>query len=195
MRTITGDDIPANHGSFSSFKVNVPSGSILNPTFPHPVAIGNVETSQRNADLLYRALSKALPKRVPAASGGSMNNVMMGGIHGQKSWAFYETIGVGLGARMSMDGIDGIQANMTNTMNTPIEEIERSLPVLITRYEFRENSCGAGRFRGGCGIVRAFEMLGDETTFTIVSNSPTSRALAIGRRKTYRLWAFAHYWT
>ncbi|MFI5419682.1 MAG: hydantoinase B/oxoprolinase family protein [Nitrososphaerales archaeon] len=169
MRTITGDDIPANHGSFSSFKVTVPSGTILNPRFPHPVAIGNVETSQRNADLLYRALSKALPKRIPAASGGSMNNVMMGGIDGQKSWAFYETIGVGLGGRMSMDGIDGIQANMTNTMNTPIEEIERSLPVLITRYEFRENSCGAGRFRGGCGIVRAFEMLGSETTFTVVS--------------------------
>ena len=95
IRTLTGDDIPANHGAFSSIKVSAPSGTILNPTFPYPVAIGNVETSQRNADLLYRALFRALPKKVPAASGGSMNNVMMGGINKGKSWAFYETIGVG----------------------------------------------------------------------------------------------------
>ncbi len=177
LRTLMGDDIPANYGTFSSLKVSIPEGTLLNPTFPHPVAAGNTETSQRNADLLYRAFAKALPSKVPAAAGGSMNNVMFGGGHNKSTWAYYETIGVGLGGKQGQDGIDGIQANMTNTMNTPIEDIERTLPIRITKYELRKDSSGAGEFRGGSGIVREFEMTGDSpVTFTIVSerflNSP-----------------------
>jgi N-methylhydantoinase B len=170
LRTLVGSDVPANDGAFACVKVYAPSGTILNPTYPHPVAIGNLETSQRNADLIYRAFFKAAPDKIPAASGGSMNNVMMGGIHNGKSWAFYETIGVGLGAKIAMDGIDGIQCNMTNTLNTPIEEMERSLPVVLNRYEFREDSSGAGKFRGGCGLIRAFEMFGEASTVTVVSD-------------------------
>src|SRR2546428_610849 len=151
-RTLTGAAIPANHAPFTPITVHAPERTILNPTFPHPVAGGNVETSQRNADLLYRAFSKAIPDRVPADSGGSMNNVMMGGTYKGRNWAFYETIGVGLGARSDADGIDGIQANMTNTMNTPIEEIERSYPLLLKEYELRADSSGPGRHRGGTGI-------------------------------------------
>ncbi len=174
-RTLTGDDVPANHGAFTPITVNAPEGTILNPTFPHPVAGGNVETSQRNADLLYRAFSKAIPDRVPADSGGSMNNIMMGGTFHGRSWAFYETIGVGLGARSDADGIDGIQANMTNTMNTPIEEIERSYPLLIKQYELRPNSAGPGRHRGGSGIVRSYQSLSDDITVTILSDRGRNR--------------------
>ncbi len=176
IRTLTGDDVPANHGAFTLITVHVPEGTILNPTFPHPVAGGNVETSQRNADLLYRAFSKAIPDRVPADSGGSMNNVMMGGTHSGQNWAFYETIGVGLGARTDEDGIDGIQANMTNTMNTPIEEIERSYPLLVKQYELRPDSAGPGRHRGGSGIIRSYQALTDDITVTVLAdrgrNSP-----------------------
>ena len=171
LRTLTGGDIPPNHGAFSSIRVYAPSGTIVNPTFPSPVAGGNVYTSQRNADLLYRAFSKAFKGKVPAAPGGSMNNVMMGGVIARKRWAYYETIGVGLGGRSNSDGIDGIQANMTNTMNTPIEDIERIMPLLVTRYELRENSSGAGRFRGGCGLVRAFQSRSDsDIVFTILAD-------------------------
>jgi N-methylhydantoinase B len=170
VRTLTGSDVPANHGSFLPVKVTVPGRSILNPSFPHPVGGGNVETSQRNADLVYRVLAKAAPGLVPAASGGSMNNVMIGGRAGRRRWAFYETIGVGLGGRAWMDGIDGIQCNMTNTMNTPIEEIERALPMTVTRYEFREDSSGAGEFRGGCGLVRAYRMESGRTIFTVLAD-------------------------
>src|SRR5216683_29483 len=168
-RTLTGDDVPANHGAFTPVTVNAPEGTILNPTFPHPVAGGNVETSQRNAGLLYRAFSKAIPDKVPADSGGSMNNIMMGGTYKGRSWAFYETIGVGLGARSDADGIDGIQANMTNTMNTPIEEIERSYPLLIKQNDIRPDSSGSGRHRGGSGIVRSYQSLSDDITVTILS--------------------------
>src|SRR5882672_4787006 len=174
-RTLTGDDVPANHGAFTPITVHAPEGTILNPIFPHPVAGGNVETSQRNADLLYRAFSKAIPNKVPADSGGSMNNIMMGGTYKGRNWAFYETIGVGLGATNDSDGIDGIQANMTNTMNTPIEEIERSYPLLIKQYELRPDSAGPGRHRGGSGIVRSYQSLSDAITVTILSDRGRNR--------------------
>src|SRR5437867_3661319 len=174
-RTLTGDDVPANHGAFAPILVHAPEGTILNPTYPHPVAGGNVETSQRNADLLYRAFSQAVPDKVPADSGGSMNNVMMGGRWRGKSWAFYETIGVGLGAQRDRDGIDGIQANMTNTMNTPIEEIERSYPLLVKQYELRPNSSGPGRHRGGTGIIRSYQALTNEITVTVLAERGRNR--------------------
>ena len=174
-RTLTGDDVPANHGAFSPITIHIPEGTILNPTFPHPVAGGNVETSQRNADLLYRAFSKAIPDRVPADSGGSMNNVMMGGTYKGRNWAFYETIGVGLGARNRSDGIDGIQANMTNTMNTPIEEIERSYPLLLKEYALRPDSSGPGRQRGGSGIVRSYQALVNDITVTVLADMGRNR--------------------
>jgi N-methylhydantoinase B len=170
LRCLLGDDIPANHGAFSFVTVRAPPGTLLSPTRPHPVGGGNVETSQRNADVIFKALSSAARPRVPAAAGGSMNNVMMGGDKEGSRWAFYETIGVGLGAGPTWDGIDGIQANMTNTMNTPIEEIERSLPLRIVKYEFRPDSSGSGRRRGGSGLVRAYMTLSKGTTFTILAD-------------------------
>jgi N-methylhydantoinase B len=180
FRSLVGHDLPANEGAFSPVVVRAPSGTLVNPTFPHPVGGGNVETSQRNADLLFKALYRAAPKLVPAACGGSMNNVMMGGRYRGRGWAFYETIGVGLGGKEGMDGLDGIQANMTNTMNTPVEELERSFPVMLTRYEFREDSPGPGRYRGGAGIVRGYRMLGRRTVFTVISE-----------RERHRPWGLA----
>lgn len=175
LRSLLGDDVPMNEGAFRVVQVFAPEGSLLNPTFPYPVAEGNLETSQRNVDLLYRALWKAAPEKVPAAAGGCMNNIVMGGYHLGAPWAFYETIGTGQGGRMGMDGIDGIHANMTNTMNTPIEEIERVIPVMVRNYEFRRDSSGAGKFRGGSGLVRAFQMRGKSTTVTVLSDREQHR--------------------
>lgn len=104
-----------------------------------------------------------------------MNNVMMGGGKGKSAWAFYETIGVGLGGGRGRDGVDGIQANMTNTMNTPIEEMERSFPIRMVRYEFRPDSAGAGTFRGGSGLVRAYRALRPGVTFTVVAERERRR--------------------
>ncbi len=170
FRTLMGEDIPLNQGALNVFNIKAPKGIILNPTFPAPVAGGNVETSQRNVDLIYLAMSEILPEKVPAAAGGSMNNVMIGGILNGKSWAFYETIGVGLGAKKGRDGVDGIQSNMTNTMNTPIEEIERNFPIIIKKYEFRRDSSGAGEFRGGSGIIREYQIQCNNVTFTFLSD-------------------------
>ncbi len=159
VRAVTDPRIPMNDGSFAPITVRVPEGTLLNPRRPAPVSAGNVETSMRNADLVLGALAKLAPGRVPAQSGGSMNNVMIGGLDGEgRSWAFYETNGCGMGARPNADGIDGIHAHMTNTLNTPIEAIERQMPMLITAYEFAETSAGDGEFRGGSGLVRAFAL-------------------------------------
>jgi N-methylhydantoinase B len=167
LRAVTDPTIPMNEGCFRPIEVFVPEGTLLNPRRPAPVSGGNVETSTRNADLVLGALSHAAPDRVPAASGGTMSNVMIGGTRddgpstasGQaRTWAFYETNGCGMGARPTMDGIDGIQCHMTNTLNTPIEAIERDYPLRVTRYEFAEGTGGNGRYRGGNGLIRALSL-------------------------------------
>ena len=170
VRAVTDPRIPMNDGSFAPISVHVPEGTLLNPRRPAPVSAGNVETSMRNADLVLGALAKLAPGRVPAQSGGSMNNVMIGGLDGDgKSWAFYETNGCGMGARPHADGIDGIHAHMTNTLNTPIEAIERQMPMLITAYEFAESSAGDGEFRGGSGLVRAFALRDGTATASLLA--------------------------
>ena len=170
VRAVTDPTIPMNDGSFRPVDVRVPEGTLLNPRRPAPVSGGNVETSMRNADLVLGAFARLAPGLVPAQSGGSMNNVLIGGIDERgRSWAFYETNGCGMGARPNADGIDGIHVHMTNTLNTPIEAIERDLPLRITAYEFAENTGGAGRFRGGCGIVRAFTLTGGTATASLIA--------------------------
>lgn len=159
LRAMTDPTIPMNEGCFRPVSVDVPEGSLLNPRRPAPVAGGNVETSMRNADLILQALAQAAPDRVPACSGGTMSNVMLGGTTSRgESWAFYETNGCGMGARPGMDGISGIQCHMTNTLNTPIEALERYYPLRVTRYEFADQTGGSGRYRGGDGLVRALEL-------------------------------------
>jgi len=160
VRSIMEGEIPVNEGFYSVVDVIAPEGSIVNPRRPAPVSGGNVETSQRIADVVLKALSSAAPERVPAAGSGTMMNVMIGGedpVAGY--WAYYETIGGGTGGRPGKHGISGVHVNMTNTMNTPIEVAERSYPIMYTAYRIREESGGRGRFRGGDGIVRSFRVL------------------------------------
>lgn len=170
LMCITDPTIPMNEGCFRPVSVHVPEGCVLNPIRPAPVGGGNVETSQRNVDLLFKALSEAIPERVCAAGQGTMNNVCVGGIDSSgRQWVFYETIGGGYGGRYGKDGVDGVQVHMTNTMNTPIEAIEASYPVLFLRYELRKDSCGAGRWRGGCGIIRSWKLLGKYASLSLMA--------------------------
>jgi N-methylhydantoinase B len=160
VRVALEGDIPVNEGFYSLVEVVAPEGSIVNPRKPAPVAGGNVETSQRIADVVLRALAEAVPNRIPAAGSGTMMNVMIGGYDEERGyWAYYETIGGGTGGRPGRDGVSGVHVNMTNTLNTPIEVAERSYPILYTAYRIREGSGGMGRYKGGDGIVRAFRVL------------------------------------
>ncbi|MEM4311498.1 MAG: hydantoinase B/oxoprolinase family protein [Nitrososphaerales archaeon] len=171
LKCVIEPELDINDGAFRPIKIKVPLGSLLNPIPPAPVALGNVETSQRNVDVLMRAFSKFLPDKVCAACQGTMNNLLIGGYDDirKKFWTFYETIGGGYGARKGLDGVDGVQCHMTNTMNTPIEVIESEFPLIVTRYKLRANSGGAGKWRGGMGIERAFKLIAREATVTFIA--------------------------
>ncbi|MFQ6081960.1 MAG: hydantoinase B/oxoprolinase family protein [Candidatus Aminicenantia bacterium] len=159
FRSLIEEDIPFNTGLIKPIKINVPSGSVVNATFPAAVAGGNVETSQRIVDVLLGALSQAIPEKIPAASSGTMNNIAFGGYSPEKrmNFAYYETVGGGMGANSKYPGLSGVHTHMTNSLNTPIEALEAYLPIKINRYCLRKGSSGKGKNRGGEGIIREYE--------------------------------------
>lgn len=152
------DDVPINAGCFRPLAIEAEEGSVLNARMPAAVSAGNVETSQRIVDVVFRALAQALPEAIPAAGQGTMNNVTFGGWEPRRgrSFAYYETLGGGMGASPQGDGLSGVHVAMSNTLNTPVEALESELPVQITHYRLRRGSGGAGRHRGGDGIERGY---------------------------------------
>jgi N-methylhydantoinase B len=171
LRCLTDPTIPMNDGCYRPVEIRVPEGTLVNPTSPAPVAGGNVETSQRNVDVLLKAFAQILPEKVCAACQGTMNNIAVGGINSEngKHWTFYETIAGGFGGRRGIDGIDAIHTHMTNTMNTPVEAIETVYPIRFLKYELRENSGGAGKWRGGVGLERSWMLLASSATLSVLA--------------------------
>jgi N-methylhydantoinase B len=172
FRCLLGLDVPNNSGCLIPINVIAPPGTVVNALSPAPVAGGNVETSQRIVDVLLGALSRACPDRIPAASQGTMNNLTIGGqippplLKGGENkknqpFAYYETIGGGMGARPTSNGPSGLHSHMTNTLNTPIEALEYAYPLRVLRYEIRAGSGGSGKFNGGDGIIREIQVLTD----------------------------------
>src|SRR4029077_9021270 len=164
FRCLLDEQVPATSGLMRSIRVIAPAGTIVNALAPAAVAGGNVETSQRIVDTLLRALARAIPTRIPAASQGTMNNLSFGGSdprRGGAPFAYYETIAGGTGAGPGHAGNSGTHSHMTNTLNTPTEVFEHIYPVRVRQYALRTGSGGAGVFRGGEGIVREIEMLAD----------------------------------
>ncbi|HEX9217906.1 MAG TPA: hydantoinase B/oxoprolinase family protein [Gemmatimonadales bacterium] len=154
VRTLLPDDVPMNGGVSRAIAVTAPPGCLVNARPPSAVAAGNVETSQRIADTVFRALA-AGGCVVPAQGQGTMNNVTFGG----PSWTYYETIGGGQGASRGANGPSGVHVGMSNTRNTPIEVLEMEHPVRVRTYALRRGSGGRGTWDGGDGVVREFEAL------------------------------------
>ncbi|MEE8044025.1 MAG: hydantoinase B/oxoprolinase family protein [Thermodesulfobacteriota bacterium] len=161
--------LPLNSGPLRAIEIIVDENSILNAKFPAAVVGGNVETSQRVVDVVFGALSKAIPQKVPAASAGSMSNFTFGGLNPRigRNFAYYETIAGGMGGRFGADGVSAVQTHMTNTLNTPIESLERELPVMINSYSIRKHSGGKGKYRGGDSIIREYKFLSKATVSMI----------------------------
>lgn len=159
FRCLVEEDIPFNTGLMRPIHIIAPPGSVVNAQHPAATAGGNVETSQRIVDVILGALSKAIPETIPAASSGTMNNVAFGGFDPDKQsrFTYYETIGGGMGASPERDGLSGVHTHMTNSLNTPIEALEKYLPIRIKTYALRKGSGGKGRRRGGEGIIREYE--------------------------------------
>ncbi len=150
IRVATDPTIPANGGCYRVVDLVTEPGSLVSALAPAAVAAGNVETSQRIADVLLGALAQAAPDRVPAASQGTMNNCLIG----NDRFAYYETVAGGQGGRPGRAGQSGIQTGMTNTKNTPRESIETHYPFRVLRTTLRRGSGGRGRYPGGEGIER-----------------------------------------
>ena len=173
FRCLAAADLPTNDGCLRPLDVIAPAGTIVAARPPAAVSSGNVETSQRITDVLFGALAKALLGRVPASSYGTMNNVLIGGTApGGTPFAYYETLGGGHGGGPDGPGASGMQAHMTNTLNTPIEAFEHLFPMRVRRYALRRGSGGAGRNRGGDGLVREIEVL-VPSTVTVISERRT----------------------
>jgi N-methylhydantoinase B len=181
FRCLVGLDIPSNSGCLEPVRVIAPEGSLVNPRPPAAVAAGNVETSQRIVDVLLGALAQACPERIPAASQGTMNNLTLGGWDpfARRPFTYYETIAGGAGAMPGRPGAGAIHTHMTNTRNTPVEALESSYPLRVVEYRLRDGSGGAGRWRGGEGIVREIELLTDSEV-TILSDRRRSSPYGLG---------------
>lgn len=171
FRTLVGFPIPSNAGGMRPIEVIAPVGTIVNARPPAAVCGGNVETSQRIVDVIYKCLAPAMPGRIPAASQGTMNNFAFGGVdpHTKQPFAYYETVAGGMGARPTMDGLSGIHTHMTNSMNTPVEALENAFPVRVERYSLRPHSGGHGQWRGGDGVIREVRFL-TKTQVTVLSD-------------------------
>ena len=156
VRVLTDPDIPPCSGAYRPVEVIVPAGCLLNAERGAAVVAGNVETSSRVADLVLAAFGRALGQ-------GTMNNLTLG----NDDFTYYETLGGGQGACEDADGPSGVHVAMSNTLNTPVEALERELPLRVTEYALRRGSGGTGRHRGGDGVVRELEAL-SEMTFSLI---------------------------
>jgi N-methylhydantoinase B len=156
VRVLTDPDIPPTAGAYRPVEVRAPLGSVLNARPGAAVAAGNVETSSRVADLVLSAFGRAQGQ-------GTMNNLSLG----SERFSYYETLGGGQGACADSDGPSGVHVAMSNTLNTPIEALEREFPLRVVEYALRRGSGGSGRHRGGDGVVRELEAR-EEMSFSLI---------------------------
>ncbi|MFW6141732.1 MAG: hydantoinase B/oxoprolinase family protein [Candidatus Saliniplasma sp.] len=157
LRCLLPEDVPVNQGCYRPLSISIPKGCVLNPKPPAAVSSGNVETSQRVVELIFRALQDIFPDKICAESQGTMNNLVIG----NKNFTYYETIGGGAGGCSCGPGESGVHVHMTNTKNTPIEALEKEYPLRIHAYRLRKGSGGAGKNKGGDGLIRDIEALED----------------------------------
>jgi N-methylhydantoinase B len=178
---VLGGDLPVNDGTFRPVRVWAPPGSVVNPRPPAAVSAGNVETSQRIVDVVLGAFARALPGRIPAASYGTMSNLLIGGTdpRGDRPFAYYETLAGGHGAGPGWDGASAMQAHMTNTRNTPVEALEHAYPLRVVATRIRRGSGGRGRWRGGNGIER------------VIALRSRARVSVISERRVLGPWGLA----
>jgi len=165
VRAITDPTIPNNAGCFAPVSVTMPEGTLVNPRPPAPVNARSL-TVKRLVDVLFGAFARAVPERVTAAGNGQLLSHRFSGFNGDEQWIYGEVGAGGSGARSTEDGLDCIDTDVTNCMNTPVEATEVASPIRIRRYDLWQDSGGPGRQRGGLGYRKRFEMLEDGVTFT-----------------------------
>ena len=165
VRAVTDPEIPTNAGCFRPITLELPKGSVVNPLEPAPVN-SRTATIKRITGCILGALKEVLPDRVPADSSGELVVLAFGGRHNGQPYVVGELIAGGSGAGPGSDGVDVIETDVTNCMNLPVEAMEMDAPIRVHRVALREGSGGAGAHRGGLGVVKEYEILDGEISFT-----------------------------
>jgi N-methylhydantoinase B len=166
VRALTDPRIPTNGGCFRPVALKLPKGSIVNPEEPAPVN-ARTATIKRITTCMIGALAPVLPSKVPAASAGELLVLAFGGKRADGSrYVVGDLVAGGSGAGPGQDGVDVIETDATNCMNLPAEAMEMEAPIRVHRLALRTDSGGAGMFRGGLGVVREYEVLEGEVSFS-----------------------------
>ena len=183
VKALMGDDIPANEGINRAVRIIAPKGCIVNPTEPSPIG-AQIDCQQRIPDAIFGALAPIFPDTVVTAGNGACTTTILAGdgaIGTDSVFIFHEVIAGGGGASLQSDGLSGVQVNMTNTSNMPIEATEMEFTKILARkYELKEDTGGAGERRGGLGIERELEILQDNVLYT-----------GLGDRQKFHPWGLA----
>ncbi|XP_030205201.1 5-oxoprolinase [Gadus morhua] len=168
LRCMVGQDIPLNQGCLTPISVVIPPGSILQPSQNAAVVGGNVLTSQRVVDVIFRAFE------VCAASQGCMNNISFG----NETSGYYETVAGGAGAGPSWHGRSGVHSHMTNTRITDPEILEKRYPVVLEQFSLRSGSGGAGKYSGGEGVIRKL-LFREKVVLSVLTERRSTRPYGI----------------
>jgi N-methylhydantoinase B len=183
LKALIDPDVPSNAGIYRAFQVVCEPGLIINAENPAPVG-ERIDTCQRVADVIFGALAPAVPERALACCNSSVTSAIFSGCDPQdktKFFVYLEVVAGGSGASKQADGLSGVQVHMTNTSNLPVEAMEMEFPlVMVKKYALRKDSGGAGRHRGGLGIVREFEIMYDGISYT-----------GLGDRQKFPPWGLA----
>ena len=171
-KAVIDPDLPTSAGAYRPIRVTAPEGTVMNARFPAAIGNANILTDQRVVDVLMGALAQCVPERICAACSGEMNLLNIGGADDRPNapdsyYNYVETYAGGQGAMHDLDGEDGVHTHLTNTRNAPVEVIERTYPLEVVRYGLVPDTEGAGRRRGGCGMVRELRCLGERTVVTV----------------------------
>lgn len=180
IKALMGEDIPANEGINRAITLIAPKGCIVNPTEPSPIG-AQIDCQQRIPDAIFGALAPVFPDAVVTAGNGACTTTILAGdgaIGTDSVFIFHEVIAGGGGASSAHDGLSGVQVNMTNTSNMPIEATEMEFTKILARkYELKKDTGGAGMNRGGLGIERELEIMQDDVLYT-----------GLGDRHKFRPW-------
>jgi N-methylhydantoinase B len=176
LKALLDPEVPNNQGMLDLPEIVVEPGSLLNATFPAPVA-ARANTCQRIVDVVVGALANGLPRQVVGAANGANTTAVFSGLDPRTGahYVYLETLGGGFGGRATRDGTDGVQVHITNTSNLPVESIEMEYPLLVESYSLIQDSGGPGRFRGGMGLRRAIRPVGHTCTFNGAIERSTHR--------------------
>lgn len=166
VRALTDASIPTNGGCFRPVSLHLPQGSLVNPVAPAPVN-ARTATIKRMCGMMVGALAEAVPERVPAASASVSTMLAFGGKRADGSaFIVSELVAAGTGASLKSDGVDCLQTDGSNSMNLPLESLGMDAPIRVVSFGLRQDSGGAGRYRGGLGVRKEYEFQADDIRFT-----------------------------